>query len=191
MGRKEYQKEYRELHKEEIKEYKKSWYLQNKEKVLIKSKEYYEQNKEKIKERNKLYLVEKNNSDMNYKIKFNVLSSITDGLRSGCFEPRLEKMLGYTAQDLIKHLETNFDEDMTWDNFGSRFINTRNWQIHHFIPMKIYNFYNETDIRKCWDLANLVPIWNEKRHDNIDWGDIEFRHLDRILPDTILIEELT
>lgn len=190
MDKNEYLKNYTELNKEEIKEYKKEWYNKNKEKIKEKSRKYYQENKEKIKERNRMNRIEKNNSDANYKIKNNVLKNIQDGLKIGFFNNRLEKVLGYTSNDILKHLEKNFIEGMTWDNFGSRFIHIRNWHIHHIVPMKIYNFYNEDEIKKCWSLENLLPRWNDDRNDEINWDDIKKRKLEKLLPETILIDDM-
>jgi len=190
MNKKEYLKNYTELNKEEIKEYKKDWYNKNKEKIKEKSKIYYQENKEKIKERNKMNRIEMNNSDVNYKIKNNVLSNVQSGIRNGFFDKRLEKTLGYTVNILMIKIEKNFIDEMNWNNFGSRFIHIRNWHIHHIVPMKIYNFYNEDEIKKCWDLENLLPRWNDERSDEIDWDEIRKRKLERILPDTILVDDM-
>lgn len=188
MDRKEYLKNYRDLHKEETKEYKKVWYEKNKDTVLERSKRYYQDNKQKIKERNKMNA--KEHTDMNRVIKDNVTDVITTGLKEGYFEPRLEMMLGYTYTDMKKVLETKFCDGMTWGNFGSRYITTRNWHIHHSIPMKIYNFYEEEHIKMCWDLRNLSPKWNDERNDEIYFDEIKLLGLDDILPETILMEDL-
>ena len=190
MDKKEYMKNYIELNKEEIKEYKKEWYNSNKEKVKENSKKYYQKNKEKIKERNRMNRIEMNNSDVNYKIKNNVLSNIQKGLKNGFFNDRLEKTLGYTANEMIIKLEEKFTEGMQWGNFGSRFVHMRNWHIHHIVPMKIYNFYNEDEIKKCWDLDNLIPKWNDERSDEINWDEIKDKKLEKLLPDTILVEDM-
>ncbi len=186
MDRKEYLKEYKELHKEEIKEYKKSWYQRNKEKVKSRSKEYYKENTEKVKERNKFYTNFKNESDMNHSIKLNVLSHINTGIRNGWFEKRLEQMLGYSSWQLVERIESFWENNMTWGNYR-----TSGWHIHHVIPMKVFNFYNEEEIKKCWDLRNIYPLWNKDRHTDINWKEIDISKLNDLLPDTLLMEELT
>ncbi len=52
---KEYQKKYRENHKEKAKEYRKKYYETNKEEIRIQQKKYCENNKEKVKARKKKY----------------------------------------------------------------------------------------------------------------------------------------
>jgi len=64
------------------------------------------------------------------------------------------KILGYTIDDLTKHLEKQFTDGMTLENFGE-------WQIDHIIPVSKLNFSNTThlDFMKCYALSNLQPLW--------------------------------
>ena len=176
MDRTEYSKKYRDLNKEEIKEYKKKWYQNNRDKVKNKSKQYYESNRLSILEKRKLYLIEKYGTDMNYRIKKNVLNYIEKGLSLGCWSTEMDTLLGYTVDELRNHLLS--------------FNSIEEWHIHHIIPVRIYNFYSKEDIKKCWSLVNLVPLWNKKRNNNIDWDLIEDRNLEYLLPDTLLIDDM-
>ena len=190
MEKKEYLKKYRELHKEEIKEKQKEWYERNKEEVKERQRKYYEENKEEIKKRNRINYTERTESDMNYKIKMNVLKSIEKGIKSGYFEPALEKLLGYSYEDFKREISIKFKLGMRWGNYGRRFINDDNWHIHHIIPMKIYNFYNEEDIKKCWDLRNLIPLWNFEKNNELNFDMINKENITDLLPETILLEDI-
>jgi len=190
MDRKEYSKNYRDLNKKEIKDYKRKWYQENKDKVKSKSKQYYESNKEKIKERNRLYFIEKKESDMNYRIKQNVLSKINLGITFRTWGEVLERILGYGVHTLMKDLQDKFEDDMDWNNFGNLFLSRKNWHVHHIIPMKVYNFYNEDDIKKCWSLNNLTPLWNSERNSVLNWEEVETKKLDDLLPDTLLVDDI-
>lgn len=65
-------------------------------------------------------------------------------------------ILGYTLDDLMKHLERRFKPGMTWDNYG-RF----GWHIDHKKPVSSFNFTseNDTQFKECWSLNNLQPLW--------------------------------
>ncbi len=173
MDRKEYNRKYSELNKEEIKEYKKRWYQKNKEKVKQKAREYYIENKEIIIEKQRLYLLEKYGDDMNSKIKRNVLNSIEQGLRVGYWNDKIEILLGYSVNKLLQHLKKETGE-----------------HIHHIIPVRVYNFYNEDDIKKCWSLENLITLPNKERSNDIDWDLIEEKKLEHLLPDTLMVDDL-
>lgn len=72
---------------------------------------------------------------------------------------RLYDLLGYTAKDLKEHLEKYFSEGMTWEKFNRGEIH-----IDHIIPKSHFNLKNKDDIKICWALWNLQPLWAE---DNI------------------------
>lgn len=59
-------------------------------------------------------------------------------------------ILGYSAEDLKKHLEKLFTEGMSWDNWGE-------WHIDHKIP--ISKFKDSDDPKIINSLDNLQPLW--------------------------------
>jgi len=63
-------------------------------------------------------------------------------------------LLGYTVEDLKLHLETKFDENMTWENYGE-------WHIDHKIPRSKlpYDSPLHPNFKLCWSLENLQPLW--------------------------------
>lgn len=63
-------------------------------------------------------------------------------------------MLGYSANDLMKHLESKFTPEMTWDNMGQ-------WHIDHVTPDSWFNYSSIDDqaFKDCWSLNNLQPMW--------------------------------
>ena len=63
-------------------------------------------------------------------------------------------ILGYTKEELKNHLEKQFTKDMTWKAF-------RNGKIHidHIKPQSLFNLKDINDIKECWSLNNLQPLW--------------------------------
>lgn len=63
--------------------------------------------------------------------------------------------MGYSATDLKKHIESQFEEGMTWDNWGE-------WHIDHKRP--VINF--DKNEKQCVvnALDNLQPLW---AHENL------------------------
>lgn len=62
--------------------------------------------------------------------------------------------LGYTAQDLARHVESAFQDGMTWDNYGE-------WHLDHIKPLAAFS-YESTDclqFKAAWGLDNLQPLW--------------------------------
>lgn len=65
-----------------------------------------------------------------------------------------EEILNYSLDDLVKHLENNFQPGMTWDNYGD-------WHIDHIVPQSLFEFEPTDDylFHACWSLKNLQPLW--------------------------------
>lgn len=63
-------------------------------------------------------------------------------------------VLGYTKEQLKKHLEKKFTDDMNWEEF-------RNGKIHidHIKPQSLFDLKDLNDIKECWSLNNLQPLW--------------------------------
>lgn len=67
---------------------------------------------------------------------------------------RWEEVVGYSLDDLMAHLESQFWPGMSWDNFGT-------WHIDHIVPRSAFSFESTDDpeFRDCWALSNLQPLW--------------------------------
>lgn len=65
-----------------------------------------------------------------------------------------QKLVGYSKQDLIEHLERLFLPGMTWENCHL-------WHVDHIKPVSSFNYTKPTDpgFKQCWALANLQPLW--------------------------------
>ncbi len=65
-----------------------------------------------------------------------------------------ELLVGYTIDDLIAHLETHFNNGMSWENFGE-------WEVEHVVPREKFEYASAEDpsFRDCWALSNLRPRW--------------------------------
>lgn len=65
-----------------------------------------------------------------------------------------EALVPYNLQQLKEHLESQFDENMNWDNYGSY------WEIDHIIPQNLFNIttVEDKEFQICWSLKNLRPL---------------------------------
>ena len=166
-NKKEIQKrsnEYYQNNKKEIKEYQKEYCQNNKKKIKELAKEYYQINKEKIREyfqnnKEKIYEYHRNRrkTDPKYKLNKNISSAIGKSLHGNKNGKHWEDLVGYTLGELKKHLEKQFTDGMTWDNYGF-------WHIDHSIPLSAFNFTKPEHIgfQRAWALENLQPLWAEE-----------------------------
>lgn len=70
--------------------------------------------------------------------------------------------LGCSIEELKKHLEDQFAEGMTWDNYG-----LKGWHIDHIKPLAKYNLSNPEEFKEACNYKNLQPLWAK---DNLKKG---------------------
>ena len=89
-----------------------------------------------------------------YRLNNSIASSIRHALKKEKAGRRWEILVGYTLKDLANHLESLFDDKMSWQNYGSY------WWIDHIKPKSLFNYTmaEDSEFKKCWALANLQPM---------------------------------
>lgn len=161
----------------------KKYYKKNYDKILTYTKNYFQNNKERINKRlrdryssdieyrNKCIdrvlsrkdvvnkqLREKYNTDTVYRIKCCLRSRFYQLVKNK--SDSIINIIGCTIDELIIHLENQFQPGMTWDNHGV-------WHIDHIIPCAAFNLTKEEEQKKCFHYTNLQPLWAK---DNISKG---------------------
>ena len=95
-----------------------------------------------------------------------------------------ERITGITLEELKKHLEEQFDENMNWDNYGSY------WIVDKIISTSHYSYSTiNTEFKKAWCLKNMRPlskIEHTRKKNKIDWELVEKYSLFDILPIGVL-----
>jgi hypothetical protein len=140
----EYFAEWQKNNQEHRREYHKQWRTENVDKWR-KTKRDYEKNRK--------------DSDPLYKLVANFRTAIWTVLK----ESNVDKyghyfdVLQYTPEELINHLEKQFKDDMTWDNYGL-------WHIDHKSPITSFDIQEmgDEEFMRCWCLDNLQPLWGEE-----------------------------
>jgi hypothetical protein len=69
-------------------------------------------------------------------------------------------LTGCSAEELMSHLESQFTEGMTRDNYGK-------WHVDHIKPCISFNLLLDAEQRKCFHYSNLQPLWAK---DNLSKG---------------------
>lgn len=126
---------------------------------LNKQKEYYARKDVKI-AKNK-YKKNKKDTDIQFKIRCNVSTMICNRLKSRLASKEGKStfdILPYTIEDLMIHLESQFQDGMSWDNYGA---GEDKWEIDHMTPDSWFNYEStdDVDFLKSWALENLQPMW--------------------------------
>lgn len=151
----EYIKKYQERNKESIREYrKKSWsqlsecQKEKQRKLQRKYSKSEKYNKQKRKSR------AKRRKDPRFRLDSNVASYICTSLHGKKGGVKWEKLVGYSIQDLIQRLEKQFDDKMSWGNYGTY------WHVDHIRPVSSFNYIlpSDSEFKECWALGNLQPL---------------------------------
>jgi len=154
-------REYYKNNKEIAKKSKQKWLIANEEKAKKTAILWRSKNKHK---RKILYLkyMEKPGFRLNNSMRQGVYNSIKKNKNGRNWEG----LVGFSLDQLKKHLKKNFLPGMSFENYGE-------WHVDHILPISKFNFKKarDEDFKKCWALKNLQPLWasdNIKKKDRLD-----------------------
>jgi len=68
-----------------------------------------------------------------------------------------ERLVGYTRDELVRHIERQFLKGMSWKNMGR-------WHIDHIVPLSLFQYATAEDpeFRLAWAMTNLRPLWSRE-----------------------------
>ena len=131
----------------------------NKHKMFEYQKVYTKVNRDKLLNRRRRYEAERNKHP-----KFKVLKNLRTYnsiivKKKGMIKSRKAlDYIGCSIDDLLNHLEIQFKDGMSWDNYGE-------WEIDHIVPISIAASVDEVYTLNHY--TNLQPLW---KSDNIRKG---------------------
>lgn len=141
---------------------KRKYYERNKDKVKAKAREFEKNNPEKRKlsyqkhKRKRFdYAKNKYHNDPLFKLS-EMIRSYSKRITKAVKEKKNLKTLEYLGCSLERfklHIESQFQEEMTWENHG---IN--GWHIDHIIPVKFF-IENSKNPWEANHYTNLRPLW--------------------------------
>ena len=173
-----YQKQYRKNNPDKTKEYSRQWRKNNLEKGRIYRKENQEKNKiyqkqwrennseygskyhkqwrrdnlEKERKYKREYRAMKRKTDFKFYFNDKTSKAIRLSLKGNKNGWHWETLVGYTLNELIKHLKETLPKGYTWNDYLAGKLH-----IDHIIPLSAFNFNKpeHPDFRRCWALENL------------------------------------
>jgi hypothetical protein len=142
----------------------KEWVKGKKEELKIYNQQWNKDNREHVNKYKRDYERKRRAEDPKYRLGIRTRTAVWQLLK----ERNINKtnktfvLLGYTIEELMNHLEKQFTEGMTWDNYGE-------WHVDHKKPMTLFEFTSTDDegFKECWKLENLQPLWGK---DNLSKG---------------------
>jgi hypothetical protein len=146
---KEHDNRWAEKHRIRCRDNAKKWAAKYPDRVRARVREWQKNNPEKRKEH-----ARKAKTNHNIRLHLRMTNVIYKSLRLNKAGRSWESLVGYTLDDLRRHLEKHFLPGMSWENMGK-------WHIDHIIPKAAFNYEypEDIDFKNCWALKNLQPLW--------------------------------
>jgi len=151
---KAYIKEWRKRNPGRYKETLAEYREKNKERNYAYAKKWKKENVEKVNAHQRRWSNKYRKTNPVFRLNVNVSTNICHSLKGKKAGRGWESLVGYSLNDLEKHLEGKFDEKMTWDNYGSH------WEVDHIKPKSLFGYKHPEDkeFKECWALDNLQPL---------------------------------
>jgi len=158
-GKSESDKRHYLKNREKRLQYFSDWQKDNRDRLNDYHQKWREKNIDKHREYKRKYEKHRKDTDPLYKLITNFRTAIWTVLK----ESNVDKyghyfdVLQYTPEELINHLEKQFKDDMTWDNYGI-------WHVDHKLPITSFDIQEmgDEEFMRCWCLDNLQPMWGEE-----------------------------
>jgi hypothetical protein len=158
-GKSESDKRHYLKNREKRLQYFSDWQKDNRDRLNDYHQKWREKNIDKHREYKRKYEKHRKDTDPLYKLITNFRTAIWTVLK----ESNVDKyghyfdVLQYSPEELINHLEKQFKDDMTWDNYGI-------WHVDHKLPITSFDIQEmgDEEFMRCWCLDNLQPMWGEE-----------------------------
>lgn len=136
--------------------YDRAHYQDNKESMLANHKKWIQKNREKVNSQQRRYCKERRRDDPSFRILGALRSRLQKALKSQSASKldRSADLLGCSAIDLKLHIESQFTDGMTWENYG-----LHGWHVDHIKPCNKFNLTIDEEQKECFHYSNLQPLW--------------------------------
>lgn len=151
------------LYRKDI-EYLEKQKLRNKKfSISKKRKEWIQNNRKDLTIKNTLYVQARKKIDKGFHMITVLRAAIGRMYKRHNHVQTLKELIDYTPEQLKKHLESQFRDGMTWENYGRL-----GWHIDHKMPLTAFAFFDENgdanieEMKKAMSLDNLQPLWYDE-----------------------------
>lgn len=138
--------------------------------------------RDRRKEKVRNYYADRYKNDTSYRCKELVRARLNKFLKRSNRKPRTEKFIGCNARKLKKWIESQFNDQMNWDNQGDL------WHIDHIVPCSWFDHTDEEHLKLCWNYRNLRPLSARENISRSNSGEGTLKALQRLNPHPIVDE---
>jgi len=138
----------------------KTFYYSNREVEINRQVNYQKNNKDLVNKNRNIRHLENYKNDLTYRLKYNLRNRVKLFLKSSNFTLEKNKtfdITGCSPEQLKKHLESQFIDNMSWENYGHK-----GWHIDHKVPLA--SAKNNEEVYRLCHYTNLQPLWSEENY---------------------------
>lgn len=110
---------------------------------------------------NKFYILSKLKNDTCFKLKCVLRDRFRKALKNNYKTGSAVKDLGCSIEQLKQWLESQFQEGMTWENYGK---GKGKWNIDHIVPVSTVDLTDKKQLKKVCHWFNLRPLWENENN---------------------------
>jgi hypothetical protein len=118
-----------------------------------KAKEKRKNNKELFAERQRNYM----QSNLQAKLANNLRSRLCNSIKGGVKNGSAVRDLGCSLEIFIDYIEKQFEEGMSWDNWGRK-----TWHLDHKKPLSSFDLTDREQLKEAVHYTNIQPLWASK-----------------------------
>jgi len=143
-------KKWGQEHPENRKKSRKKWGQKNPEY----KKEYRKEHIKQIRKHMNAYAKQRREKDPKFRLDQNMRNLISYSLKGKKAGRKWETLVSFTLEELMEHLENQFDDKINWDNYGNY------WEVDHIKPRSLFKYTlpQDPEFKECWTLENLQPL---------------------------------
>jgi hypothetical protein len=152
-------KEYRQNNSEKIKEqrikykqYHKEYYQSNSDIIKTRVKNWQLERKEELNEYWRTYRNKRHQTDLIFSIKNNLRCRINSSIKNNSKLSTSIDLLGCSIEEYKLYLEKQFDENMSWENWGTY------WEIDHIKPLCTFDLSLKENQLLAFNYQNTQPL---------------------------------
>lgn len=100
------------------------------------------------------YQKHRRQTDPLFKLQERLRTATSRAFKHKVKDKRTLELLGCTLEEAFIHLESQFQDGMSWDNYGKY-----GWHIDHIKPIASFDLTDPEQIKKACHYTNLQPLW--------------------------------
>lgn len=97
---------------------------------------------------------------LDYRLRDNLRRRLSKSLKGHPKEAAAHQLLGCSWNWFKKHIEKNFTDGMSWDNYGE-------WHVDHIHPLMTFDLTKRGQQKKAFHYKNLRPLWGDENRRRI------------------------